>query len=177
MRRVINLCLLALVFTSSSIATAAGKVLVEVSNSSMITVSLSEVVKGEKLFLKDYDGEVLFNVTLEAATNYQKYFNLSNVEDGIYFVETESSYEVKVTPLLKNQKGVSLINESAITVFKPQVQVDGSVLKVMFSNTEKSPFNFIIYDNEFRVLQEEKIGKEETLLKRTFDFILMIERL
>ncbi|AXT50057.1 hypothetical protein D1818_04130 [Aquimarina sp. BL5] len=172
MKRVINLCLLALVITTSNIANAAGRVSVEISNSSMVTVSLTEVVKGEKLFLKDYHGEILFNVTLEATPNYQKYFNLGNVPDGVYFVETESLYEVKVTPLLKNKKGVSLINTSAVTVFKPQVSVENNLMKVMFNNTEKSPLTLVIYDNEGRVL-EEIIGYDKSILKRTYDFSKM----
>ncbi|WP_405206927.1 hypothetical protein [Aquimarina sp. LLG6339-5] len=172
MKRVINLCLIALVVITSSVANAAGRVSVEITNSSMVNVSLTEVVKGEKLFLKDYHGEVLFNVTLEATPSYQKYFNLGNVPDGVYFVETEAEYEIKVTPLLKNQKGVSLVNTSAVTVFKPLVRVESKFIKVMFNNTEKSPVNLTIYDNEFRVL-EEVIGNEEEVLKRTYDFSKM----
>ncbi|SEM13638.1 hypothetical protein SAMN04487910_4240 [Aquimarina amphilecti] len=172
MKRVINLCLIALVIITSSIANAAGRVSVEITNSSMVNVSLTEVVKGEKLFLKDYHGEVLFNVTLEATPSYQKYFNLGNVPDGIYFVETEAEYEIKVTPLLKNKQGVSLVNTSAVTVFKPLVQAENRFIKVMFNNTEKSPVNLTIYDNDFRVL-EEVIGNEEDVLKRTYDFSKM----
>ncbi|AXT54853.1 hypothetical protein J8L88_17860 [Aquimarina sp. MMG015] len=172
MKRVINLCLIALVIITSSVANAAGRVSVEITNSSMVNVSLTEVIKGEKLFLKDYHGEVLFNVTLEATPSYQKYFNLGNVPDGVYFVETEAEYEIKVTPLLKNQKGVSLINTSAVTVFKPLVRAESKFIKVMFNNTEKSPVNLTIYDNEFRVL-EEVIGNEEEVLKRTYDFSKM----
>ncbi|MBW1295083.1 hypothetical protein [Aquimarina litoralis] len=172
MRKVINVCLIALVIITSNIANAAGKVSVEITNSSMVNVSLTKVEKGEKLFLKDYDGEVLFNVTLDATPTYQKYFNLSNVSDGIYFVETESPFEIKVTPLLKNQKGVSLINQSAVTVFKPLVKAENNIIKVMFNNTEKSPLNLTIYDNDFRLL-EEVIGNDEALFKRTYDFSKM----
>ncbi|WP_378173098.1 hypothetical protein [Aquimarina sp. SS2-1] len=172
MKRVINLCLLALVITTSNIASAAGRVSVEITNSSMVTVSLTEVEAGEKLFLKNYNGETLFNVTLEATPNYQKYFNLGNVADGVYFVETESPYEVKVTPLLKNKKGVSLINTSAVTLFKPQTSVENNLMKVLFNNTEKSPFNLTIYDSEWTVL-EEIIGNDEKIFKRTFDFSKM----
>ncbi|WP_299440690.1 hypothetical protein [uncultured Aquimarina sp.] len=172
MRRVINLCLITLVIITSNIANAAGRVSVEITNSSMVNVSLTEVVKGEKLFLKDYYGEILFNVTLEATPTYQKYFNLNNVPEGVYFVETESEYEIKVTPLLKNDKGVSLIDTSSVTVFKPLVQAENNIIKVLFNNMEKSPLNLTIYDSEFRLL-EEIIGNEETVLKRTYDFSKM----
>jgi len=172
MKRVINLCLIVLVIATSNSANAARRVSVEITNSSMVNVSLTQVVKGEKLFLKNYHGEILFNVTLEATQTYQKYFNLGNVSDGVYFVETESDYEIKVTPLLKNKKGVSLINTSAVTVFKPLVQAENSMIKVLFNNTEKSPVNLTVYDSESRVL-DEIIGNEEVVLKRTYDFSKM----
>jgi len=174
MKRVINLCLLALFFATSNVANAAGRVSVEITNSSMVTISLTEVTKGEKLFLKDYYGDIIFDVTLDATTNYQKYFDLGNVSDGIYFVETESLYEVKVTPLLKNQSGVSLINTSAITLFKPQINVEDNVVKVLFNNTKEEPINLTIYDNEGTLLEEIAENREK-VLRRTYDFSNMPE--
>ncbi|MDH7445919.1 hypothetical protein [Aquimarina sp. 2201CG14-23] len=172
MKRVVNLCLLVLTIISSNLINAAGRVSVEITNSSMINVSLSEVVKGEKLFLKDYHGEVLFNITLDAMPVYQKYFNLDNVPDGVYFVETEAIHEIKVTPVLKNKKGVSLINNSAVTIFKPQVHVKNSIVKVMFNNTKRSPLTVTIYDKEWRLL-EEIVENKEKVLRKTYDFSKM----
>jgi len=169
MKKFINLCLLVVVITVSSTVNAAKKVSVAITNSSMVNVSLTDVVKGEKLLLKDYLGEVLFNATLKATPNYQKYFNLSNVPDGIYFVETESEYEVKVTPVFKNEQGVSLLDESTVTIFKPQVSVKNNLMHILFNNVEKSSLNLIIYDNEWRVL-EEITGNKEEVLKKTYDF-------
>ena len=134
MRKVINLCLLVVTILLSGAVNAAGKVSVEITNSSVINVSLTKVLKGEKLILKDFYGEVLFNTTLETSSNYQKNFNLSNVPLGLYFVESESLYEIKITPILKNNKGISLIDTSLVTFFKPQVSSENSIVKVLLNN-------------------------------------------
>ncbi|MDY8135494.1 hypothetical protein [Aquimarina sp. 2201CG5-10] len=171
MRRVINLSLLIVAIVFSNLAKASEVLSVEILNSSMINVSLSNITKGEKLYLKDYNGEILFNATLDAMPAYQKYFNLSNVPDGVYFVETETVYEIKVTPVLKNKKGISLIKNSAVTVFKPVVKSKNKLVKIMLSNPEKSSVTIQIYDKEDILLIEESSTDE--VLKRVFDFSTM----
>ncbi len=168
MKTVMNLCLLALAITFSNAVNAAGKISVAINNS-MVNVSLTKVTKGEKLYLKDFNGEVLFNTTLKAMPTYTKFFNLSNMPDGVYFVETEAAYDVKVTPILKNQKGVSLINNSEVTIFKPQVSIRNKFAKVLFNNTRKSPITIKIYDTDWKLL-EESTTVEDALVKKTYDF-------
>ena len=94
--------------------------------------------------------------------------------DGIYFVESESEYEVKITPILKNTQGVSLLNESSVTLFKPQVSVEDRIVKLLLNNTENYSINVIIYDNNGSAL-EEIIGSKEDVFKRTYDFSTMPE--
>ncbi|KAA1246113.1 hypothetical protein [Aquimarina sp. RZ0] len=172
MKRVINLCLLAMVIAFSNFANAAGKVSVEITNSLMINVSLKEVSKGEKLYLKDYYGEVLFNITLKEMPSYQKYFNLNNVPDGIYFVETENEFDVKVTPVLKNKKGVSLIDNSSVIIFKPQVLIDNNIVKVLYNNTKKRPVTITMFDTKWNVL-DEVIDNIDDVFTHTYDFSKM----
>ncbi|KAA1246115.1 hypothetical protein [Aquimarina sp. RZ0] len=171
MKRVSNLCLLAMVVVFSNFASAAGKVSVEITNSLMVNVSLKEVTQGERLFLKDYYGEVLFDTTLKAMPAYQKYFDFNNVPDGVYFVETENDFEIKTTPILKNKKGVSLIQNSAVTAFKPQVHVENKMVKVMYNNVKNLPFAVTIYDAKWTVLEE--VFNTDDLFTNTYDFSKM----
>ncbi|GAA3521822.1 hypothetical protein GCM10022393_40320 [Aquimarina addita] len=169
MKNSIKLLVLTFILVFSNTVFAAGKVSVAITNSSMVNVSLANVAQGEKLFLKDYYGVVLFDATLDASAAYQKYFNFSDVKNGLYFIETESEFEVKVTPVLKNGKGVSLVNNSAVTIFKPQVKVDENKVSVMLINTKKSPVNFSIYDQNNILLVEEKAINDK-ILERIYDF-------
>lgn len=169
MKNLINLSLLAIILVFSNAANAAGKISVEITNSSMINVSLVDVKQGEKLFLKDYYGFVLFDLTLNASVAYQKYFNFSRVENGVYFVETESEFEIKVTPVYKSDKGISLVENSAVTIFKPQVKVNEKRVSLMFINTKKAPVSISLYDqNSVELIEEKEI--EEKIIERTYDF-------
>ncbi|MEW7292910.1 PPC domain-containing protein [Aquimarina sp. 2304DJ70-9] len=170
MKRVINLSLLICAILFSTIVNASDVLSVKIENSSTINVSLSNTSQGQKLYLKDYSGAVLFNITLDAVSSYRKYFNLSTVEDGIYFVETETEFDIKVTPVLKNPKGIALINNSAITVFKPKVDVENTIVKVMLNRVEKSPLSISIYDREGVMLFSEKAKDDELIFQRTYSF-------
>ncbi|GAA3521815.1 hypothetical protein GCM10022393_40310 [Aquimarina addita] len=169
MKKLINLSLLVFTLLSLNTVNAAGKVSVEITNVSVINVSLTEIAKGEKLFLKDFNGMVLFKTTLNASPIYQKNFNLNKVSNGIYFVETESDYEIKVTPVLKNESGVSLITDSEVTIFKPQIEIVDNKVSVMFLNTRKSPMDLNIYDeNGVKLVEELEI--QEKVVERVYDF-------
>ncbi len=170
MKRVINLCLLTCIILFSTIVKASDVLSVKIENSSTINVSLSNISQGQKLYLKNYSGTILFNITLDAMSSYRKYFNMSTVEDGVYFVETETEFDIKVTPVLKNTKGVALINNSAVTVFKPKVKVENAIAKVLFTRSEKSPLTITIYDEDGVLLFTEKANNDELIFQRTYSF-------
>ena len=170
MKRVINVCLLVSAIFFSASVKASDVLSVKIENSSTINVSLANISKGQKLYLKDYSGTILFNVTLDAMPTYRKYFNLGAVENGIYFVETETEFDVKVTPVVKNQKGIVLIHNSAVTVFKPKVQVENAIAKVLLTKTDKSPLQVTIYDNEGVMLMEENVDENVSIFQRAYNF-------
>ncbi|MBP2832763.1 hypothetical protein J8281_11250 [Aquimarina sp. U1-2] len=170
MKRVINLCLLCGVLLWSSIIKASDVLSVKVENASTINVSLSNISKGQKLYLKNYSGEILFDVTLDAMTSYRKYFNLNTVENGIYFVETESQFDIKVTPVVKNEQGVALINKSATIVFKPKVLVEDRMVRVMMTKSDKTSLEVTVYDEEGVMLFSENVENEKTIFKRAYNF-------
>ncbi len=170
MKRVINLSMLVCAILFSTIVKASDVLSVKIENSSTINVSLSNISKGQKLFLKDYSGTILFNVTLDAMSSYQKYFNLNTVKDGIYFVETETEFDIKVTPILKNPKGIALINNSVVTIFKPKVLVEKTLVRVQYTKSEKSPLQVMIYDKDGYMLFDEKVKDEEPIFERAYDF-------
>ncbi len=154
----------------STIIKASDVLSVKIENSSTINVSLTNTAKGQKLYLKDYSGTILFNMTLEATSSYRKYFNLSAVNNGIYFVETETEFNLRITPVIKNEKGIALIDNSAITIFKPKVLVENSIVKTMMVTAEKSPLYISVYDNDGILLIKEKIEEEGPIFQRAYDF-------
>lgn len=172
MKNVFKTMLLAVALISSVCGTASEKIKVEISNFSMINISLSNIEQNEKLSIRDYDGQVLFNTTLKAMPVYSKYFNLGSLKDGVYFVESETAFDIKVTPVLKNSNGISLIENSKTIFFKPQVTEKNGVVKILFMNTENTDVTISISDLE-NILFEEKIEAEENsevAIKKAYDF-------
>ncbi|MBQ0735443.1 PPC domain-containing protein [Aquimarina celericrescens] len=170
MKRVINLCLLIGAICFSTVVKASDVLSVKIENSSTINVSLSNISNGQKLYLKNYSGKILFDITLDAMPTYRKYFNLNTVKDGIYFVETETEFDIKVTPVVKNSKGISLINKSVITVFKPKALVEGNIVRVMLTRSEKSPLHVSIYDQEGVMLFSENVKEDKLIFERAYNF-------
>lgn len=170
MKRVINVSLALFAILLSTAVKASDVLSVKIENSSTINVSLANISKGQKLYLKDYSGTVLFNVTLEAMPSYRKYFNLSTVEHGVYFVETETEFDVKVTPVIKNDKGVALIDNSSVTIFKPKVLVENLIARTMITKTENSPVKISIYDKDGNMLNEEVLESEDQVVQRAYNF-------
>lgn len=170
MKRVMNLCLLMLIMLVSTTTKASDVMSVKIENSSTLNVSLLNISKGQKLYLKDYSGEVLFDVTLEKMPLYRKYFNFNTVKDGIYFVETESEFDIKITPVIKNKKGIALINTSVTTVFKPKVLVENTMVRVMLTRSDKTPLSVSIYDKEGVKLFKEDVEEGVTIFERMYNF-------
>ncbi len=170
MKRVINLSLLVCAILFSTIVNASDVLSVKIENSSTINVSLSNISSGQKLYLKDYSGTILYNITLEAMPSYTKYFNLNTVGNGIYFVETETEFDIKVTPVLKNAQGIALINDSSVTVFKPKVRIDNTLVRVMFTRVEESPLDVSIYDEDGNMLSNENVEDDELIFQRAYNF-------
>ncbi len=170
MKRVFKLSLFVCAILFSTVATASDVFSVKIENASIINVSLSNISKGQKLYLKDYSGNIMYDMTLTTMDTYKKYFDFSTVENGVYFVETETEFEVKITPVLKNHKGIALINDSATTIFKPKTLVEDSMVKVMLNRIKKSALNIYIYDLEGVMLFNEKVQDDVLLFERTYDF-------
>ncbi len=170
MKRVINLSLLVCAILFSTVMKASDIMSVKIENSSTLNVSLSNISKGQKLYLKNYSGKILFDITLDAMPSYRKYFNLNTVKDGIYFVETETEFDIKVTPVLKNPQGIALINNSVITVFKPKILVENSMVRVMLTRSEKLPLSVSIYDSAGVMLFAEKVKNDDLIFERAYNF-------
>jgi len=170
MKRVIKVSLFVCAMLVSTMVKSSDVLSVKVENSSTINVSLFNISKGQKLYLKDYSGTVLFNVTLNAMSSYEKYFNLNTVKDGIYFVETETENDIKITPIIKHPNGLALISNSLVTIFKPKVAVDNKVVKVMYTKVENSPLYITIYDIAGNELHREEANDNNIIVERTYNF-------
>ncbi len=168
MKRTLKFSLLAVLLLLSA-STQASVLSVKIENSSTINVTLSNIIKGQKLSLKDYYGVKLFDITLTAMPSYKKLFDFKTVKGGIYFIETETDFDVKITPVVNNAYGVSLINNSTITIFKPTILLKDKILMMNMTRVAKVPLLISIYDKNGSLIFDEKFEGDMAVVKRTYN--------
>lgn len=169
MKKVINLCLIVCFILFSTIAKASNALSVKIKNSSTIKLSLSNISNGQKLYLKDYSGNIIFHATLNAMPLYTRHFNFSKVKNGIYFVESETESEIRITSIVKDVNGISIVKDSAITIIKPKVQVNGLKVKVMMTNIDVQ-LKVSIYNRNGLLIFKEEIEENKFGFQRVYNF-------
>ncbi|MGB3848774.1 MAG: hypothetical protein WA958_02305 [Tunicatimonas sp.] len=110
------------------------------------------------LRLKDERGHVLHRESIKGNT-YMKRYNLTNLPEGEYTIEVRSGEGV-------SQETFTLSNGTAQAVyFKPAVQIDEAMVKVMFKNSIASPVSLKLYDRFGEVLYQETVACQEQYAK------------
>ena len=111
------------------------------------------------LKIKDQDGRVMHRELLRGNTVYAKRYDLSGLPDGAYVVEVTSNQGVSQEAL--NLKAGS----SEVAYFKPAVQVESEMIKVMFKNSIASSVALKLYDEQGRVLFQENVSSQGQFAK------------
>ena len=149
MNKVIKLGLLSVALLATVVVNASEKLNVKVASkaSKMLSISLTEVTKGEVIFIKDFKGEVLFSEKLEKSAAYTKVFSFSTLPEGLYFIESKTDEKIQSTPVVVNVDSVSLVDTSAKIFNAPEVTFKGDVMKVLVRNYNNVAVSIAIYDD------------------------------
>ena len=161
MNKLIKLGLLSAALLGTIVANASDKLNVKVASkaSKMLSISLTEVVSGEVIYIKDLKGDVLFSEKLEKSANYTKIFSFSTLPTGVYFIESKDSTKVQVTPVVVSADSVTLVDNSTKTFTAPEVTFNGDVMKVLVRNYNNAEVAIAIYDELGVLLNKTKENK------------------
>ena len=165
MKKVIKLGLLSAALLATVVVNASEKLNVKVASKSskMLSISLTEVEKGEVIYIKDFAGEILFSEKLAKTASYTKVFSFSTLPEGLYFIESKTEEKIQSTPVLVNADSVNLVDASAKTYTAPQVSFNGDVMKVLVRNYNNAPVSIAIYD-ELGTLISKSTNNTNTLV-------------
>ncbi|WP_025740101.1 hypothetical protein [Aquimarina pacifica] len=172
MKRVMKLSLVVFAMLLSNITAASDDISVKVENSSTINVTLSNVFKGQRLTITDYYGKVVYNVKVDRkSTLFSKVFDFETFTDGVYYVETETKSDIRITPVIKSIKGISIVDRAVETISKPKVVVEGDYLTLTYnqSQSEKSPLIIYVYDYNGSLVFEEDVKEDHEVIRRNFN--------
>ncbi|WP_298487256.1 hypothetical protein [uncultured Maribacter sp.] len=141
-------------------------ILTAYSEAKTLVLELENASNNTYIKLKDNQGNVIY---AESVSNdlYSKKFNLKNLEDGVYFFETEgdfksTSYSIKV----EDNKLVILDKKE---VLKPYFKETEESISINLLNLDKEDVMIKIYDEDNRVVFEEDV-KDKMVVEKSFDF-------
>lgn len=133
-------------------------------------ISLENVKQGQQLFIKDYNGVVLYNEVLEKNGTYSKKFDLSALPLGNYYFELVKDMEIKVTPFKVDFDKVEIHTEKETTIFKPFVKSKENKVYLSRLSMNNQPLKVNIYyqgPSEDQLIFSEKI-ENENIVERIY---------
>ncbi len=110
------------------------------------------------LRLKDAQGRVLHRESIKGHA-YMKKYDMANLPGGEYTFEVSSNEGV-------SQETFTLSSGVARAMyFKPAIQIDAEIVKVMFKNSIASPVSLKLYDRDGHVLYQETVASQDEFAK------------
>ncbi len=169
MKNFLKVAILTILMLGLTTAKAAKKVEVTVDQTlNLIHISLESVSIGERLVIRDFEGFALFKKTFREIADFKKSFSLKGKDDGMYFVEVENDIQIQITPVLKNDLGVTLIKKAVKFMTKPVYEKKGDVFSVTVDNTKKYDVTISIYsDSGIKISSEENI--QDAAIHRSYN--------
>ena len=170
MKKLIRIALLSVALLASVVANASEKLNVKVASktSKILSISLAEVTKGETIYIKDFNGEILFSEELDATHEYNKVFSFSTLPEGLYYIEDNEEGKIQSTPILVSKEDVSLVENSAKTYIAPDITIKNDVMNVLINNDTHSDVSISIY-NEAGTLLNKSNHNTNTIVLGSFD--------
>jgi len=158
MRNLVKTSLVVLAVIGSISAKGAKSFDVNIVQKQVVKVYLTEVAQNEHLVIKDFVGNAIYAKTLKAAPFFEKSFNLRNLIKGIYFIEVESEGKIMITPILKNDHEITMIDRAKKTILKPQFKtIANESFSFSMSNSSEQEVGIKLFDDLGNVLVEEKV--------------------
>ncbi|WKN45723.1 hypothetical protein [Tunicatimonas pelagia] len=111
------------------------------------------------LRIKDENGRTLYRETLNGEDAYMKKYDFSRLPSGEYVVEVRTANGTT--------KEAFSLNEGAAQAvyFKPAIKVEPQKVSVVFKNQINSSVSLKLFDQDGRVLYEERVASQEKFAK------------
>lgn len=133
-------------------------------------MSFDNVRQGSTLSIKDENGLVLYNESIEQTGNYSKGFDLTTLPDGNYFFELNSELKMVVVPFKVKLNEVLIEKDSEESIIKPQVRTEDNMVYVSGTVIGQTPLSYkIYYADNYELVHAARFEALEEV-KKTYDF-------
>ncbi len=134
------------------------------------SIRFENVIQGSSLTIKDENGLVLYNESIEQSGDYSKGFDLSSLPNGDYFFELNSELKLVVIPFNVDASEVVLDKGSEESIYKPAVITKENMVYVSRTAIDESPLSCkIYYADNYDLVHRAKFEEMEEVNK-TYDF-------
>tara|TARA_R110000772_G_scaffold112874_3_gene217166 strand:+ start:2131 stop:2739 length:609 start_codon:yes stop_codon:yes gene_type:complete len=156
----------------SSIMTSANRVSYETALKEIdkTLITLDNVKIGQELFIKDINGSVIYQESIEVTGSFKKELDLGALPDGLYFIELNKDIAINVIPFTVNSYNAELLKDKETTIFKPVVKLKDNFVFIAKLSSAKEPVEIELYydSNEshsgmYELLYTERITNTTTI--------------
>ena len=170
MKKLIRIGLLSAALLATVVANASEKLNVKVASkaSKILSISLAEVTKGETIYVKDFNGEILFSEVLKKTDVYNKVFSVSTLPEGLYFIESKEEGKIQSTPFLVSAVDVAIVESAIKTYVAPTITIKNNVMNVLINNDNHSDVSISVF-NEVGTLLNKSNHNTNTIVVGSFD--------
>ncbi len=134
------------------------------------SIRFENVIQGSSLTIKDENGLVLYNESIEQSGDYSKGFDLSSLPNGDYFFELNSELKLVVIPFNVDASEVVLDKGSEESIYKPAVVTKENMVYVSRTAIDESPLSCkIYYADNYDLVHRAKFEEMEEVNK-AYDF-------
>jgi hypothetical protein len=122
-------------------------------------LTLTNVVKGNELLVKDAFGITLYSEMIKDSGDYIKGFDLTELPNGNYYFELTQDVKIKTIPFNVEEKVVKFEKENELTIFKPVVKLEDNLVYISkLALNEQSLEIAVYFDTDgFNLLHSETI--------------------
>ncbi|AWG25498.1 hypothetical protein [Flavobacterium kingsejongi] len=133
----------------------------------MVSFSINEV-KSVHLSLYSTKNDLLFEETIFGKNNTNRKYDLTAFPNGTYFLEAETGSKVARYEIQVRNKTATISEKAVAEIAKPTLLNKDGMVTVTIPNTERTPVEIKVYDqNNVELYNETMTGKQE--LTKKFD--------
>ncbi|MDL5513609.1 hypothetical protein QSE00_17445 [Arenibacter sp. M-2] len=169
MKAVLKLTAMAALLLSSTLAMAndPGMYLTTVKEAKRLVLKLNKQTESTTLTLTDTGKHQIFMENIKEDEDYTKKFDLSKLEEGLYYLRMESLIRTVEFTISVEDSEVNIIARDEVT--KPFFRKNGDVLYLNYFNQKLNPVVINVVDSANRVVFTQKFEKE-LVVGKVFNF-------
>ncbi len=129
-------------------------------------VAFTKIKKGQRFYIKDSEGKVLLERTLQQSNTMDKLYDFNSLKNGYYTLEINDDFQIDVIPFTVVGGNTTFYNKEEKIIYKPVVRTENNNLLVSKIEFDASPLQITIY-YEGKVILRDTV-KGGTILKRVY---------